>query len=205
MPNPSILDTASIPEFFRGKVSEAIQEVNVTVSPHAEFYLVNLLTFFTKAKNLFEKDENGEIVDQALALRLFDALLATPGEKIPILKKMGDIALYTSGFFADSLFKKIVGVNYYIKMGHTAYSSLSHLVDFKQGKDFKELFGELAHNFINFVNVLSHVSDSTHLNTAQDLLKLYERWLATGSKQVQQLLSQQGIITDEHLQIKDPH
>ena len=105
---------------------------------------------------------------------------------------MGDVSLYVSGFFADSLYRKAVNLDYYIRMGHAAYSSLSSLVD--SAGVMKELYEELSCNFVRFVNVLSEVADSTQLNSAQDLLRLYERWLATRSEKAASLLTQSGIV-----------
>lgn len=200
----SALLASSLPEFFQEKVNRAIHDLKVPVSPHAEYYLVNLLTSFTHSEKLFDRDEKGEIVDRALALRLFDAMMESPTKRIPILKKMGDVALYTSGFFGDSLCGKMVDIGYYIRMGYTAYSSVSQLITDQTGKTLKELFDELAGNFTGLVNVLSDVADSSNLKTDQDLLRLYEKWLATGSDRVHALLCKEGITPNALIKTKYP-
>lgn len=186
------LTQSTLPEFFREKVLAALDSVKVRASPHAEFYLVNLLTTFSHSGNLYEKDNGGKWVDCALATRFLESGLKTPDQRIPILKKLGDVSLYVSGFFADSLHRKAVNLDYYIRMGHSAYSSLSSLVE--SAGAMRELYEELAYNFIRFVNVLSEVADSTQLRSAQDLLRLYERWLATRSEKAGELLARSGIV-----------
>ncbi len=191
-----MLHTTSIAEYFKDQVGTAISHQKARLSPDAEFYLVNLLTQFSNAEKLHSKNSNGEITDQALALQLFDAMVADPHAKIPILKKMGDIALYMSGFFSDNLFKKLMTPDYYINMGHTAYSSLSNIVSGDQGKTLSDLFGELAGNFVSLVDILSEVADATSLRNNQNLLKIYERWLKTGSDRMKNILDQHGIIAN---------
>jgi hypothetical protein len=197
--NPTLLNTASLPEFFRDQVCQALKSVQVSVSTDTEFYLVNLLTTFTKSEKLFERDEKGEVVDRALALQLFDALVATPSGRIPILKKMGDVALYTSGFFSNSLLGKMVGMDYYINMGSTAYSSLSGQFTSEANQNLRQLFGELSDNFPRLVDVISEISIVNSNANDVNLLKLYERWLATGSQRAQELLEKAGIMPSDNV------
>lgn len=191
----SLVNTHSLPEFFKERVDLAISHLRIRVSPDAEFYLVNLLTSFSQTEKLFEVNDKGELVDQALAYQFFESLTSPREKRIPLLKKMGDVSLYISGFFSDSLFKKLLDLNYYRQMGHTAYSSLSNILpENPRGSDLKGLYDELAHNFNAFVDLISQVADSTSLKSDQSILKLYERWLATGSERARELLCNQGII-----------
>lgn len=193
MTQTSIL-SHTLPEFFQEQVTGALVNQNIRVSPDAEFYVVNLLTTFHQTKKLFEKDEKGELIDKALALRLADSLEVSPMQRIPVLKKMGDVALYTSGFFGESLYRKMVGIDYYIQMGHTAYSSVSQLMSDEPHKILSELFDELASNFCPLVGVLEEVAESSHFKSDSNLLKLYEKWLATGSDRIGEMLKSEGIV-----------
>jgi hypothetical protein len=193
MPQTSI-SSHTLPEFFQEKVTGALQNQHIKVTPDAEFYIVNLLTSFHQTEKLFERDEKGELIDKALALRLADSLEVSPMQRIPLLKKMGDVALYTSGFFGEGLHQKMVGLEYYIQMGHAAYSSVSQLIFDDPHKTLRELFDELAVNFGSLVDVLSEVAESSHFISDSNLLKLYERWLATGSQRLGELLNREGIV-----------
>jgi len=53
---------------------------------------------------------------------------------------------------------------------------------------------ELADNFVRFVDVLSEVSERASLGSNADLLRLYERWLRTGSPRSGQLLAERGVV-----------
>ncbi|MBI4411703.1 MAG: hypothetical protein HY541_04385 [Deltaproteobacteria bacterium] len=198
----TVLDTGTLPEFFREKVSTSMQALHIKASPQAEFYLVNLLTTFSQSENLFDHNEKGELVDAPLAIRFLEGLNKASTEKIPLLKKTGDIALYIAGFFADSLFRKMINVDYYVQMGGCAYSSVSQLIEKNPGRALSELFGELAENFVPFMDVISEVADTSGIKTDQNLLKLYEKWLKTGSERTRELLIREGIIPNEMVKTK---
>jgi hypothetical protein len=60
-----------------------------------------------------------------------------------------------------------------------------------------DLFAELADNFAAFVAVVSDVADTTvamSTETARGLLKVYERWLKTGSERLASALTSRGVM-----------
>ena len=60
-----------------------------------------------------------------------------------------------------------------------------------------DLFAELATNFDAFVGVLTDVADATvatGLETSRGLLKVYERWLKTGSDRLATALTSHGVV-----------
>ena len=65
------------------------------------------------------------------------------------MRALGDSALCVSGFFADSLNRKIVDVDYYINMGGGACTALSPRSSNRRdvAEVFSELYAELAHKF----------------------------------------------------------
>ena len=75
------------------------------------------------------------------------------------------------------------------RLGGRAYGYLS-----TEHRFLKAIFTELAQKFAQFVEVLSEVSERCALTDATNLLRLYERWLATGSERSADLLRQQGIL-----------
>jgi hypothetical protein len=106
------------------------------------------------------------------------------------LKEVGDLSLFVSGFFADSLRRKLVDVDYYVTIGGRAYDALSR----RETDAFSPVFAELAENFVAFVDVLSEVSERSSCASNVDLLRLYERWLRTGSSRSGQLLVERGVV-----------
>ena len=56
-----------------------------------------------------------------------------------------------------------------------------------------EVFSELAGRFTQFADLLSEISEQSQLATNQSVLRLYERWIQTGSRRVAALLAERGI------------
>ena len=60
-----------------------------------------------------------------------------------------------------------------------------------------DVFGELAEKFGTFVVVLSDVADITvamGTESSRGLLKVYERWLKTGSDRLATALTSRGVV-----------
>lgn len=102
---------------------------------------------------------------------------------------LGDFSLFISGFYSDSLRRRAVDLDYYVSMGEYAYSSLA-----ARGEDaFGEVYAELGRKFVPFMDVLTDISERTGNTSAQDVLRLYERWLRTGSSRTGKQLAERGI------------
>jgi hypothetical protein len=157
-------------------------------------YLVNLLCGFVRSDELFDHSADGVML-QPLAT-LYSRALNSSGieEQRQHLQKLGDIALFIAGVFSYSLNRKIVDVDYYIAMGGNAYGYLSSAIHGNtRGAAMVEVFGELSRRFHQFVEVLSEVSEHSHLTNDTDLLREYELWVRTGSKRAADRLQRAGI------------
>src|SRR5512143_2143539 len=179
----------SVTEFFRTEVVHALRSQSVTAAEPTEFYLVNLLSEFTKASNVDE---------EPLALKMAQVSGATPDLKAKGLKEIGDTSLYISGFFGDSLARRLVDVDYYIAMGGSAYSQLATLMELSRGSAsgfFREAYLELAAKFDAFVEVLSEVRRKTNLgHGGGNLLRLCEQWVKTGNEWLERRLREAGVV-----------
>jgi hypothetical protein len=155
---------------------------------------VNLLIVFSCSEDLFVYSEDGVSL-KPLALMYTDALSEiTPGERIRLLQKLGDTALFICGVFSDSLNNKLVDVDYYIAMGGNAYSCLSESMrGYFRGSAAHPLFEELTAKFVDFVDVLSEVTENKLFASDYDIMRLYEVWMRTGSKRTEFLLKKLGI------------
>jgi hypothetical protein len=173
-------------EYFRSLVESALDHQQVKAGELTSYYLVNLLCGYIR----FGHAGTPPLDDEPLALRLGKALESAGEEQRARLRKLGDVSLFVSGFFSDSLRRKVVDVDYYVSMGEYAYASLSRL----ERDTFATTFGELADRFPSFVDVLSEVSERSGLTSNNDLLRLYERWLRTGSARSGQQLAERGIV-----------
>ena len=173
-------------EYFKELVESALARQHLQAGDLTEYYLVNLLCQFVRpdAANRFAGD------GEPLAFRLGQALKTGGSEQRARLRSLGDFSLFMSGFFPDSFNRRSVDVDYYVSMGEYAYGSLSH----RDEDAFAEVFGELARNFVGFMDVLGDVSERTAVTSSSDLLRLYEKWMRTGSARDGQKLLDRGIL-----------
>ncbi|HEX7081120.1 MAG TPA: hypothetical protein VF329_08915 [Gammaproteobacteria bacterium] len=196
----------SLTEFFRNSVSSAMDRQGVDADDLTAYYVVNLLTLFARSEVLYEGTAESRML-RPLALILAKAAEApTVEERNFELQRLGDIALFVAGFFGESLARRQVDVDYYVRMGGSAYSSLSESVRGSvRGQAYASVFAELASKFQDFVDVLSEVRDEARGNDDVDVLRLYEVWLRTGSKRAERLLRRIGIEPDRALNITSRH
>jgi len=172
-------------EYFKELVETAIEHQHVAVRDLTSFYLVNLLTGFVQ----FDRSSS-TAVDEPLGVRLARALQTGGSRQRDGLREVGDLSLFISGFFADSLTRSLVDVDYYIQLGEVAYGSLARQGDPALG----EVFDELAGKFSACVDVLGEVSERSALASNSDVLRLYEKWMRTRSRRSGDLLVERGIV-----------
>lgn len=175
-------------EWFREMVAEALSHRRLEVQEATEFYLVNLLAGFVDRERLFVEDPDGTATSEPLALLLLRALEAHRSERAARLRRLGDTALFVSGFFGDSLARSLVDVDYYIAMGERAYGTLAG-TERAQG----ELYEELSSRFGLFVDLFAEIAELSDLRSNRGLVRLYERFLLTGSDRVARLLRERGL------------
>ncbi len=189
MPNSLVRGETAL-EFFREQLGKAMEHQRVSTSAFTEYYLVNLLAAFMRGDSLPGREEGYDEVP--LALLYVRALDASPLERARRLRATGDTALFVSGFFAESLGDPQADVRYYTILGGRAYSRLSREHE-GRGRPGPAVFSELAERFRQFVDVLAEVSEQSRLSSPASVLRLYERWVQTGSRRAAALLAAQGI------------
>jgi hypothetical protein len=184
-----VLRRESAIEYFKELVEQAIARQRLEATELASFYVVQLLAGFLR-RPLVDGVRSPAGDDAPLALRLAQVLEAGGLRQRTGLREIGDASLFLSGFFSDSLHRKIVDVDYYVSIGGYAYNALSRV----ESDTFSPVFAELAEKFVGFVDVLSEVSERTFCASNVDLLRLYERWQKTGSQRSGQLLAERGVV-----------
>jgi hypothetical protein len=181
-------------EFFREHVCQAASNQNITIEPHVEFYIVNLLCDFINQSKLAVSDGEIDPIDTPLAIMLKRALEAPSAEQLKIFKYLGDTSLYFAGFFQDHFTRKAVDIDYYITLGATAYNNLSGIMrDQHSDPHFSSFYSSLSSNFPDLVEIVAEVSDATNSTRSVDLLATYERWLDTNSDRLKRSLERAGI------------
>ncbi len=173
-----IIGHSSVEGFFHEVLGEALGQAGIQVSPEAEYYLVGLLGEFA----------NGRISDEPMALRLVGA--EDTGQRVQALKEIGDTSLYVSGFFAESIGRQLVDVEYYMGMGGAAYRELSQRMC---GSSVADVYAELSGRFPAFVDVLGRIRSQVSF-AGDDVLSLYQEWMRTRSDWIEEKLSDMGVL-----------
>ena len=194
-----VMQVCNLQDYFRSTIDEVLLRQRVDVDPHAAHYVVNLLTLYSRSDELYEDDGDCYGI-RPLALMMVDATEAkTVEQRNTILQRIGDVALFVSGFFADSMATKAVDIDYYIHMGGNAYGSLSDEVRGTfRGNAFSSIYGELASKFQVLVDVLNEIKEGPIKKDA-NLLRTYDVWLKTGSRRAMNILKQNGVVPIGHV------
>lgn len=181
-----LLNEQTQAEFFKTHIESAMARQRLEAAGLTEYYLVDLLCRFTRPDSRIPFNDD---YHAPLALRLARALDAGGMERRVRLRNLADFALFMSGFYSDSLRRRAVDVDYYVSMGEYAYVTLSR----REEDAFGEAYAELGRKFVPFMDVLTEISERTGQTSCRDVLRLYERWLRTGSSRAGKQLAEQGI------------
>lgn len=162
---PLILHATSTAQWHT-LLNEAQQHSSIYLKEDLESYLVFLLMRFSQQPSL---------ASSVLGLEFLNGCqtLSDP-QRVSSLKEVGDKCLLFAGLFPGRAKSRRVKVSYFVKLGRTAYSTLSNY-------QFPEepLFTQLCLEFPRLMDVLQATRKET---SACDLLESLELWHETGSK-----------------------
>jgi hypothetical protein len=195
--DPKLATAVDLRGFFREALSSALVERKVEASAPTEHYLVALLSDFVHPDELAQ-----ETFERPLPMLLAEALNTVGRERFERLRTLGDAVLYTSGFFFDHLRNRGVQLAYVSSLGARAYDGAADMLrraDRRSGEGARapELFEELAQNFTPLSEVLATLANSLLARAAHGsdsgALRVYEKWLETGSPELARELMACGI------------
>ncbi len=188
---------ASLSEYFREQLEKAFKNQQVRSEQVVKIYLSNLLAEFMRAEVLYAVEDEA-LREKPLAVIYATALKSIASVQVRLLKYLGDFTMFFSGFFSDSLQRRIIDVDYLVTLGAIAYAKL-HQRFHRQSEDrtLSDLYQDLSDRFTTYVDILSEISEESRLQNPADILRLYEKWLRTRSERAAEQLRRQGIrITD---------
>jgi hypothetical protein len=191
----TIVATDSISAYFQDAVEDAMKARHVEATDMATHYIVALLSDYARP------DPNvGRTLERPLTFLLDEALHTNaPAERFDRLRTLGDGVLYSLGFFRDHFESKGVEQSYLVGIGSVAYGGASSVLrsSVQDVEKKLDIYRELADKFASFVEVLGEIADSTIAGSvagSRDLLKVYERWLKTGSGRLAETLTSHGLV-----------
>ncbi len=181
-------------DFFKEAVRDAFTKRKIEAFPMAEDYLVNILEHYVIAAHLHETedvDDLGHKKPTTLAETLLVAAQSEHSTKVDMLKKLGDRTLYVCGFFSDSFQRKVIDVDYCAEMGGTAYRILAQST---REDTLCQVYTLYSKKFLAFVDALNYISEKSQLQSSNNVLRIYDRYIKTGSELAREKLSNLGIV-----------
>lgn len=188
-------------EHFTEVVKEACVQRHVKTQPHVEAYLVQLLKFYLDSRNLhgpvIEEDSNK--TPQTFAEMYLQAINSEMTKKKELMRAVAERSLYLTGFFSDSFQRKLVDIDYYVEIGSAAYLNLS---SWTKQDTLAAVYSTFSKRFQDYVEVLNYVSEKSQIQADQNVLRLYDRYLRTGSDLAREKLTELGVVTVPKEQLK---
>jgi hypothetical protein len=185
--------STSISQYFQEVIDDAIRGRNVEATEAASSYLVGLLCDYARPDA-----EAASTLSQPLTFLLRDALDAAGSERFRRLRTLGDGVLYALGFFAGHIEGRGIDRGYVITVGSSAYEHAAAMLRLGAGRaGSSDVLAELAAKFEHFAEVIGDVADGSMASNARDdgsVVKLYERWLRTGSQRLAEALGEHGLV-----------
>jgi hypothetical protein len=191
-----VVPVTNLREFFHDALHGALERQRVNVEDQTENYVVNLLTLFARTEALYDQaPSSGQPARlKPLVVMLTEALEApSAADRHRGLQRLGDVSLFVAGFFAQGFARKLIDIDYHIAMGGRAYGTLAEALARTRSRVLGQVFAELAEKFQPMVDALNDLSETNYKHTDQDILRLYEIWLKTGSKRSFQILKRLGV------------
>ncbi|MFN0061029.1 MAG: hypothetical protein ACKVPX_00725 [Myxococcaceae bacterium] len=188
----SVLAVASLREFFKERLEWVMRRQQLRLAQNTEFYLVNLLSEFVEVDKLFAEDGERGKEAEPLALLYARAQQQEREACIRTLRRLGDVSLYQTGFFAQSVRESPVGEEYYVQMGEAAYGQIAAMTP---ASGFGHVYWELGQKFRNVSAVLEEISAAGMAASGPNgALHVYEAWARTGNEGLARVLVDVGLI-----------
>ncbi len=140
-------------------VHEAQESCAIYLKEDLESYLVFLLMRSTTST---------AIASSVLGLDFLEGVQRIGTSRHALLQEVGDQCLLTAGLFPERAARKRVKLSYFVRLGQTAYGTLSN-----------ELFIQLCHEFPRLMDVLQATRETP---AALTLLQTLELWVETRSQ-----------------------
>jgi len=163
---------------WQALIKDASVFSSIKLPEDLESYLVFLLMRFA---------ENPEMVHSILALDFLQSLEKLGKERQDKLRDVGDKCLLFAGLFPGRARKRRVRISYFVKLGQSAYASLSESSS-RNPKELASLFSELCLHFVGLMDVLQTTRELEENQASLDPLQAEELWSDTKSLHALQTL-----------------
>lgn len=162
-----ILEVTSLQSYFFQNLTELNNKSICPIPEEIIYYSSSVMEYYGLSSKFFEF-QNGRAQSKILGTKLLEAQLKDRTEQKRIYKDIGDSALMVCGYFSKSIDKKILDLNYYIKIGQLAYLRLNNLSP--ELLNIPRFYKVMATCFVNTTKLISILSTVNNEDFYQKLL-----------------------------------
>lgn len=190
---------SDLKSFFYRECSTIADKQGLQISPLLQGYLGEMLSRFIDTEYFLQDSTDpysqpGKKEIPAVGIELMNGLQTTSFEQLFQMQKVGDLALYISGFFPEYIDRRSLDLDYFSAVGGQAYQRAGHIRSSLDSENSLNVYFELAEKFAAISEVLMELSEQKMLAREEDQLKLYEKWLTSGSPRLSRMLKEAGLI-----------
>jgi len=153
---------------WQALITDASNSCSISLTEEIESYLVFLLMRYTKSP---------DIANSVVALEFLNSTNQLGKQKSESLRDVGDRCLLFSGLFPGRAKKRRIKISYFVKIGQSAYCSLSE----QPSSSLAELYSKLSEQFIPMMDILHSTREIHSQYLTLDPLQAEEIWNDTGS------------------------
>jgi hypothetical protein len=186
-----VLATASLRDWFRDHLAEAETQQKIGLDEATREYVLQVLESFS-GRDATITEELEDLSNEPISMQLMRAMQAPPGRRFQMMRHIGDYSLYLTGFFVDSISRTHNDEQYFVQIGSTAYRGAACALPRGESNPFRTLYDGLSTRFGDLVGLLNDVSERC-FRGEQDVLRLYDRFAATGSRRLATRLAHLGV------------
>lgn len=165
---------------WQALINEATVDAHIRLNADLESYLVFLLMRFSTKP---------EIAQSVLAIDFLSAFDEHVVDRSGQLQLVGDKCLLLAGLFPGRAARKHVRISYFIRLGRSAYSSLSYV----STPSWAGLFNDLSDAFVPLTDVLL-TARSMNPTSALTPLQAEELYSDTHSSAAKRALPEGGVL-----------
>jgi hypothetical protein len=163
--NELVLES-SLQVFFYDHLQEFNKKSLNPLPNETIFYSSLVMDTYGVSDKFFEK-VNGKAKEKILGIKLLESSQFPKEKQKLILKDIAETSLLICGYFADSLNRKIIDVNYYQDLGMIAYKRLNSFMP--SAYDVPSFYQQMAQCFSDVTLLMSFVSKKSSAESDKDL------------------------------------
>lgn len=193
----AVIPVPNLNAYFQQALQSTARSQRLDTDESTLAYLTHLLTDYARSDRLYDHTQDGMVRRPLVHIYKQASEAETNAERELALQRLGDLALFVSGFLPHSLQRSLIDVDYYVAMGAAAYGNLSDTPSSgTRVRALRSVFAQLSRRFIDFVDLIAETLEHGNQVRNPDLMRLHDLWMKTGSRRLARQLVECGVISE---------